>query len=90
MADARRNLHQVLKGKQLYSTLYGVYTEVPQDLTAVTKESASEGERAKTITMKPKGSTRNFFAALRSIEILADYRDDAVDADDSEDTTESQ
>jgi hypothetical protein len=27
MVDTRRNLHQLLKGKQLYNALYGVYTE---------------------------------------------------------------
>jgi hypothetical protein len=44
MADTRRNLHQLLKGKQLYSsTLYGVYTEVLHDLTA-----AAKGETGKT------------------------------------------
>lgn len=35
MVDTGRNFHQLLKGKQLYSTLYEVYTEVLHDLTAV-------------------------------------------------------
>jgi hypothetical protein len=42
MADTRRNLHQRLEGKQLYSALYGVYTEMLHDLTAVIKESAAK------------------------------------------------
>jgi hypothetical protein len=126
MADTRRNLHQLLRGKQLYRTLYGVHTEVLQDLAAVIKESAAEGEIPKTtftappsveefreqrrrmrkptdnadkraqksttstmtvnnpqLQSKPKGPTRNFFAALRSIEVMADHGDDAVDADDT-------
>jgi hypothetical protein len=53
MADTRRNLHQLLKGKQLYSALYGVYTEVLYDLTAVLKESAGEGETADTSITGP-------------------------------------
>jgi hypothetical protein len=54
MADTRRNLHQLLKGKQLNSALYGMYIEVLHDLTAVLKESAAEGETAKiTITAPP-------------------------------------
>jgi hypothetical protein len=40
----RRNLHQVLKGKQLYSALCGVYTEVLHGLTAVLKEGAAKGK----------------------------------------------
>jgi hypothetical protein len=44
MADTRRNPHQLLKGKQLYSAQYGVYTEVPHDLMAVLKDSAAKGE----------------------------------------------
>jgi hypothetical protein len=54
MADTRRNVYQLLKGKQLYSALYGVYTEVLQVLTTVLKESAAKGETAKTtITALP-------------------------------------
>jgi hypothetical protein len=53
MADTSRNLHQLLKGKQQYSALYGVYTEVLYDLTAVLKESAAEGETAKTTITAP-------------------------------------
>jgi hypothetical protein len=37
MVDTRRNLQQFLKWKQLYSTMYRVYTEVLHDLTAVLK-----------------------------------------------------
>jgi hypothetical protein len=48
MADTRRNGHQLLKGKQLYSALYGVYTKVLHDLRAVLKESAAKGEKTKT------------------------------------------
>jgi hypothetical protein len=44
MADTKRNL----KGKQLYSALYGVYTEVLHDLTAILKDSAAKGETART------------------------------------------
>jgi hypothetical protein len=46
--DTRRNLHQLLKGEQLYSALYGVYTEVLHDLMAALKESTTKGETAKT------------------------------------------
>jgi hypothetical protein len=53
MAETRRNLHQFLKGKQLYSALYGVYMEVLHDLTAVLKDSAAKGETAKTIITEP-------------------------------------
>jgi hypothetical protein len=59
MADTRRTLHQLLKGKQLYSSLCGVCTEVLHDLTAVLKKSAARGETAKiTITAPP--STEEF------------------------------
>jgi hypothetical protein len=53
MAYTGRNLHQFLKGKQLYSALYGVYTEVPHDLTALLKESTAKGETAKTTITAP-------------------------------------
>jgi hypothetical protein len=53
MAETMRNLHQYLKGKQLYSALYGMYTEVLHDLMAVLKESAAKGETAKTTTTNP-------------------------------------
>jgi hypothetical protein len=53
VADTRRNLHQRLKGKQLYSARYGVCTEVLQILTAVLTESAAKGETAKTIITAP-------------------------------------
>jgi hypothetical protein len=49
MVDTRSNLHQLLKGKQLY----GVYTEVPHNLTAVLKQSASTEETAKTTVTAP-------------------------------------
>jgi hypothetical protein len=45
IVDTRRNLHQLLKGKQLYSALYGVYTEALHDLTAVLKESTAKGKQ---------------------------------------------
>jgi hypothetical protein len=54
MADIRRNVHQLVKGKKLHSDLFGMYTDVLQDLTAVLKESAARGETAKaTITAPP-------------------------------------
>jgi hypothetical protein len=55
----RRNLQQLLKGKQLYSSLYGVHTEVLHDLTAVLKESAANGETAKT-TITPLPSIEKY------------------------------
>jgi hypothetical protein len=49
-----RGLRQLLKVKQLYSALYGVYIEVLHDLTAVLKDSAAKGETTKiTITAPP-------------------------------------
>jgi hypothetical protein len=56
MAETRRNLHQLLKGKELYSALYGVYTEVLHDLASVLKESAAKGETAKTTITEPPSS----------------------------------
>jgi hypothetical protein len=53
MSDTRRNLHRLLKGKQLYSALYGVYTKALHDLTAVLKQSAAIGETAKTTITTP-------------------------------------
>jgi hypothetical protein len=53
MMDTRRNLHQFLKGQQLYSALYDVYTEVLHDLTAVLKESDAKGETVKTTIIAP-------------------------------------
>jgi hypothetical protein len=53
MAETRRNPHQLLKGKQLYIALYGVYTEVVHDLTAVLNESAAKVETAKITTTEP-------------------------------------
>jgi hypothetical protein len=47
MVDTRRNLYQLLKGKQLYSTLHSVYKEVQHNLTAVLKNNAPKGETAK-------------------------------------------
>jgi hypothetical protein len=44
MADTRRNLSHALKGKQLYSALYGVYVEKLHNLTAGLEESAARGE----------------------------------------------
>jgi hypothetical protein len=58
MADTRRNLHQLLKGKQLYSALYGVYIEALHNLKPVLKETAAKGETAKTTITAPS-STRN-------------------------------
>jgi hypothetical protein len=53
MADTTRNLHQLQKGKQLYSALLRVYTEVLLDLAAVLKDSAAKGETAKTTITAP-------------------------------------
>jgi hypothetical protein len=64
MADTRRNLHQVLKGKQLSNALYGVYKEVLQDLTEVLKESAAKKETAKTTITAPP-STEEFHKQRR-------------------------
>jgi hypothetical protein len=53
MADTRSNLQQFLKGKQLYTSLYAVCTEVLPDFTAVLNESAAKGETAKTTITEP-------------------------------------
>jgi hypothetical protein len=53
MAETRRNLHQILKEKQLYSALYGVYTEVLRELAAVLKESAAKEETATATELPP-------------------------------------
>jgi hypothetical protein len=58
MADTRRNLHQLLKGKQLYSALYGVYVEVLHDLTSVLKESTAEEKTAKTTITAPPSNEK--------------------------------
>jgi hypothetical protein len=47
--DTRRNLLQLLKEKQLYSTLRGAYVELLHDLMAVLKESTAKT----TITAPP-------------------------------------
>jgi hypothetical protein len=49
MSETRRNLHQFWKRKQLY----GVYTQVPHDLTAVLEESAAKRETAKPTITEP-------------------------------------
>jgi hypothetical protein len=41
-AETRRNLHQVLVGKPLYSALHGAYSEVLADLKVVLQQSASK------------------------------------------------
>jgi hypothetical protein len=48
MEYIRRYLHQLLKGKQLYSTLYGAYTDVLHDFTTVLTDNAAKGETTKT------------------------------------------
>jgi hypothetical protein len=59
MADTKRNIRHLLKGKQLYLALYGVYKKVLHYLTAVFQQSATERERTKaTITAPP--SVREF------------------------------
>jgi hypothetical protein len=59
MAETRRNVDQLLKGKQLYSVTYSVYTEALHDLTAALKESAAKRESAKT-TITATSSTEEF------------------------------
>jgi hypothetical protein len=54
MADTTRSLSQALKGKQLYSALYAVYTDVLHNLIAVLEESA---DRAQSITAPPSIKT---------------------------------
>jgi hypothetical protein len=44
MANTKRNVRQLLKGKQLYSALYGVYTEVLHDLKNALEGNAAKGE----------------------------------------------
>jgi hypothetical protein len=53
IADTRRNLHQLLKGKQLNSSLYGMYTEVLHDLTVVLKGSAAKVDTDNTTITAP-------------------------------------
>jgi hypothetical protein len=47
-AETRRNLRQILQGKQLYSALHGVYSEVLADLKIVLQQSASKVEDNQT------------------------------------------
>jgi hypothetical protein len=49
----KRSLNQFLNSRELYSALYGVYTEVLHDLTAVLRESADKGETATITTTEP-------------------------------------
>jgi hypothetical protein len=54
MTNTRRNIHQLLKRKQLYSALYAVYTVMLHDLMTVLRESAATRETAKiTISVPP-------------------------------------
>jgi hypothetical protein len=53
MKETRRNLHRLLKRKQLFSALCGVCTEVIHDLTAILKESAAKEGTAKTTITGP-------------------------------------
>jgi 5-carboxymethyl-2-hydroxymuconate isomerase len=64
MAETRRYLHLLLKGKQLYSALYGVYTEVLHNLMAVLKENTAKGETAK-ITATESPSNEEFHKQRR-------------------------
>jgi hypothetical protein len=50
--ETKRNLHQLLNGKQLYCALYGTYTDVLHDLTAL-KQSAAKAETARTTITEP-------------------------------------
>jgi hypothetical protein len=45
MAQTCRNIHQLLKWKELHSTLHGVCTQVLCNLTAVLKDSAAKGRQ---------------------------------------------
>jgi hypothetical protein len=53
IAETRKNLHQFLTRKQLYSALYRGYTEVLHDLTAVLKVSAAKWETGKITSTEP-------------------------------------
>jgi hypothetical protein len=64
MAGTRWTLHQLLKGKQLYSALYGMYTEVLHDLIAVLKECAAKRETAETTITAPP-SIEEFHGQIR-------------------------
>jgi hypothetical protein len=52
-AGTTSNLQQLLKGKQLYSALHGIYIQVLHDLKAVVKESSSQGETTSTTITAP-------------------------------------
>jgi hypothetical protein len=52
MAYTRRNSHNLLKGKQVYSALFGVHTEALHDLTEFPKESAAKEETAESTITK--------------------------------------
>jgi hypothetical protein len=56
-AETVRNLHGFLKGKPLYSALYGVYAEVMQDLKSVLKESTDKGQ---TVTQAKEPENEEF------------------------------
>jgi hypothetical protein len=47
MVNTKSDILQLLKGKQLHSTLYGAYIEVVHGMTAVLKESSIKGEMAR-------------------------------------------
>jgi hypothetical protein len=53
MEVTKSNLHKLLKGEELYSALYGMYTQVLYDLMTVVKESSSQKETANTTITAP-------------------------------------
>jgi hypothetical protein len=53
-AETRRNLHQILEGKALYSALHGVYSEVLTDLKVVLQQCLKGARPSEQRT----GSTR--------------------------------
>jgi hypothetical protein len=79
MAEIRRSLHQLLQGKQLYSSMYGVYTEALHDLAAVTTETAAKGETAKT-TIPAQPSIEEFRAKKRKAKNYRRRRQNSQEA----------
>jgi hypothetical protein len=73
MAETARNPNELLKGKQVYSSLYGVYTEALHDMPAVLKGSAAIEETAKTAITAPP-SIEEFREQRRQKRKLKDKR----------------
>jgi hypothetical protein len=74
MGETRGILHQPLRGNQLYSDLYGVYTDVLHYLTAAHKENATKGETAKFTIIEPP-SNEKFRPQRRRKRKPSDYTD---------------